>query len=99
MYFAVFATDKPGAAQQRSDLQPGFIAYLRDHPGHPDVTVHNGGPLLAEDGASMVGTLLTVEAPSREAVQAFMAGSPYGEAELFANVQIRQWDWATGRPG
>jgi len=99
MYFAAFATDKPGLTQQRSGLQPDFIAYLRDHPDHPDVTVHNGGPTLAEDGASIVGLLLTVEAPSREAVQAFMADSPYGKAGLFADVQIRQWDWMTGRPG
>lgn len=47
MYFAVFATDKPSTTQQRSDLQPDFIAYLRDHRDHPDVTVHNGGPLSA----------------------------------------------------
>ncbi|MYF08787.1 MAG: hypothetical protein F4092_01480 [Rhodospirillaceae bacterium] len=47
MFFAVFATDKPSTTQQRSDLQPNFIAYLRDHRDHLDVTVHNGGPLSA----------------------------------------------------
>ena len=99
MYFAVFATDKPGVSQQRSDLQPDFIAYLRDHPDHPDVTVHNGGPTLAEDGQSIVGLLLTVEGPSREAVQAFMADSPFGRAGVMADLQVRQWDWMTGRPG
>jgi len=99
MYFAVFATDKSGVSQQRSDLQPDFIAYLRDHPDHPDVTVHNGGPTLAEDGESIIGLLLTIEAPSREAVQAFMADSPFGRAGVIADLQVRQWDWMTGRPG
>ena len=99
MYFAVFATDNPGVSQQRSDLQPDFIAYLRDHPDHPDVTVHNGGPTLAEDGESIIGLLLTVEAPSREAVRAFMADSPFGRAGVSADLEVRQWDWMTGRPG
>lgn len=99
MYFAVFATDKSGVSQQRSDLQPDFIAYLRDHPDHPDVTVHNGGPTLADDGESIIGLLLTIEAPSREAVQAFMADSPFGRAGVIADLQVRQWDWMTGRPG
>ncbi len=99
MYFAVIGMDKQGVAQTRSDLQQDFIAYLRNHPGHPDVTVLNGGPMLAEDGESMVGTLLTVEAPSRAAVAAFVEDSAYGKAGLFADVQIRQWDWMTGRPG
>ena len=99
MYFAVIGTDKPGVAQTRSELQHSFIAYLRDHPEHPDVTVHNGGPMLAEDGASIVGTLLAIEAPSREAAQSFVMDSPYAKADLLADVQVRQWDWRTGRPG
>lgn len=99
MYFAVIGTDKPGVAQERSDLQPSFIAYLRGHPDHPDVTVHNGGPMLAEDGESIVGLLLVVEAPSREAAEAFAMDSPFAKAELLADLQVRQWDWRTGRPG
>ena len=99
MYFAVIGTDKPGVEKARSELQDSFIAYLRDHPDHPDVTIHNGGPMLAENGESIVGTLLTIEAPSREAAQAFVMDSPYAKAELLADVQVRQWDWRTGRPG
>ena len=99
MYFAVIATDKQGVAEKRSGLQDSFIAYLRDHPDHPDVTVHEGGPMLADDGESIVGLLLVVDAPSREAAQAFATGSPFGTAGIFADLQVRQWDWRTGRPG
>ena len=98
MYFVVIGTDKPGVAQTRSELQQSLIAYLRDHPDHPDVTVHHGGPMLAEDGASIVGLLWVVEAPSREAAQAFATDSPFARAELLADLQVRQWDWRTGRP-
>ena len=98
MYFAVIGMDKQDLAETRSDLQDAFIAYLRDHPDHPDVTVHNGGPMFNDTGDSMVGTLLTVDAPSREAVQSFAMDSPYGKADLFGDLQIRPWDWRTGRP-
>ena len=99
MYFAVIGMDKPGVAQTRSEVQGSLIAYLRDHPDHPDVTVHNGGPMLAEDGESIVGMLWVIEAPSREAAQAFAMDSPFARAELLADLQVRQWDWRTGRPG
>ena len=99
MYFVVIGTDKPDVAQARSDLQSALIAYLRDHPDHPDVTVHNGGPMLAEDGESIVGMLWVVEATSREAAQAFATDSPFARAELLADLEVRQWDWRTGRPG
>ena len=99
MYFVVIGKDKPGVAQTRSDLQDSFIAYLRDHPDHPEVTLHEGGPMLAEDGESIVGLLLVVEAPSREAAQAFAMDSPFGRADIFADLEVRQWDWRTGRPG
>ena len=95
----VIGTDKPGIAQARNDLQNSLIAYLRNHPDHPEVTVHNGGPMLAEDGESIVGMLWVVEAPSREAAQAFAMDSPFAKAELLADLQVRQWGWRTGRPG
>ena len=98
MYFVVTGTDKPGVAQTGRDLQSALIAYLRDHPDHPDVTVHNGGPMLAEDGESIAGMPWVVEAPSREAAQAFATDNPFATAELLADLQVRQWDWRTGRP-
>ena len=43
MYFVIFGTDKPGVEQQRQDAVDNVASYLKDHPGHPDVTVHCGG--------------------------------------------------------
>ncbi len=99
MYFVVFVTDKPGVEHRRGDLQDAFSGYLRSRADHPDVTVHHGGPTLADDGVGTVGLLMVVEAPSRDAVQAFLDGSPFGKADIFADIRIRQWDWRTGRPG
>ena len=99
MYFAVFATDRPGASQTRNDLAEDFHNYLHDHPCHPGVVLHHGGPTLAEQDEAIVGTLLLLEAPSLDAVQAFVADSPYARADVFGDAQIRRWNWITGRPG
>lgn len=99
MYVVAWVTHKPGRVQAGSELQGAFIDYLRNHPEHPGVVVHNAGPTLADDSEAIVGLLLIVEAPSLEAARAFLADSPYGKADVFAETQARPWDWRTGRPG
>ncbi len=99
MYIVAYVTHKPGRVQSGSELQDTFIDYLRTHPDHPGVVVHNGGPTLDDDSASIVGLLLILEAPSVEAAQAFLADSPYGKADVFAETEFRPWEWRTGRPG
>lgn len=99
MYFAIFVTHKPEAIERRNELFDEFVAYLRDHPDHPDVVVHHAGPTLADDGAKVVGLLNLIEAPSLGAARAFVDDSPYAKAEIFADVHVRPWDWLTGRPG
>ena len=99
MYVVAFVTHKPGRVEAGSETQDAFIDYLRNHPDHPDVVVHNAGPTLSDDSQSIVGLLLVAEAPSLEAAHAFLADSPYGKADIFADVQVRPWEWRTGRPG
>ena len=98
MYFVIFMTDKPGVGQTRIDMMDTIRPYLQDHPAHPGVRLHHSGPTLAEDGETINGSLLLVEAPSLEAVQAFVADHPLNKAELLAECQVRPWDWRTGRP-
>ena len=99
MYIAAFITNKPGAAEARSESFEAFRAYLHNHPAHPDVVVHHGGPTLADDGESIVGLVLVIEAPSLDAARAFLDDSPYAKAGIFAERELREWEWATGRPG
>jgi len=98
MYFVVFITHKPDMGSRRSGLQDSFRSYLRDHPDHPDVVYHHGGPTIAENGEDVDGLLLAIEAPSIEAARSFVADSPYAKADIFAESQVRRWDWTTGRP-
>ena len=99
MYCIAFVTHKDGMEEERARLSDAFTAYLHDRAGNPDVTVHQGGPTLGDDGESVNGLLLALEAPSLDAARAFVAGSPYGQAGLFAESHVRPWRWLTGRPG
>ena len=99
MYYVVFATHKPGRVQTGGELQNAFADYLSNHSDHPGIVVHNGGPTLSDDSETPVGTLLIVEAASLEAARGFVADSPYGKADVFAESEVRPLDWRTGRPG
>ena len=98
MHVVAFVTHKPGLVQEGSDIQGAYTDYLQNHPEHPEIVVCHAGPTLADDSETIVGLLLVVEAPSLEAARAFLAGSPYGKAGVFAETQIRQWNWRTGVP-
>ena len=56
------------------------------------------GPIPSEDGTVRNGSLIVVDAPSVEAARAFVADSPFGRAELFAELHIRPLVWLIGRP-
>lgn len=98
MYIVVFATDKPAMAGVRSAHFDANKEYLHDHPDHPDVVLHHAGPIRSEDGTARNGSLILVDAPSVEAARAFVADSPFGRADLYGELQVRPFDWVTGRP-
>ncbi|WP_431025561.1 YciI family protein [Halomonas sp. H5] len=95
-FFVLWATDKPGGLARRQQLRPRHRAYL-DAPGRHAVKVLQGGPTLDPRGNDMNGTLLIIEANSREDVEAFAADDPYARAGLFEHVEIRPWLWTRGR--
>ena len=65
---------------------------------HPDVTVHHAGPTIADDGEMLADVMLVLEAPSLDAARAFIADSPFAKADVFADSDIRQFDWITSNP-
>jgi uncharacterized protein len=96
MYFAVWATDRPGMLVERQRVRDAHRARLRD-PGAHALRVRLGGPTLDEAGA-MNGTLLVVEAEHIDAVRRFMAEDPYMLAGVYAALDIRPWAWGLGQP-
>ena len=96
MYFVIFGTDKPGVLAIREETRPKHRVHLRETKRK--VKVHHGGPTLGDDGKSMNGTLLVVEADNLEEVRGFVADDPYSKAGIFEKIEIRPWAWTTGVP-
>jgi hypothetical protein len=46
------------------------------------------GPLVADDGQTMLGSLLAIDFPSRDAAHAWLADEPFTRAGLYASVTI-----------
>ena len=94
MYFAVFALDKPGALELRLATRPAHLEYLKTLAG----ALKAGGPLMTDDGKEPRGSMLVYEAGRIEDVRKIVAADPYSKAGLFQSVEIRAWNWLTGRP-
>jgi hypothetical protein len=95
MLFALICTDKPNALAIRKANRPEHLAYLKSLGD----TLLIAGPFTGEDGESMNGSLLVIEASSMSAARDIAAGDPFAKADLFANVEIRPWLWTIGKPG
>ena len=61
------------------------------------VTVLSAGPWL-DDTDVMRGSVLIVKAPSREALETWMADDPYSRAGLMKSVDVRPFKLVIGRP-
>lgn len=87
MYFFIFCNDKPDHQAVRMANREAHLAYLE---GFRDRVVAVG-PTLTDDGDGMNGSVLLMDFPDRAAVDAFLAGDPYGQAGLFDTVTVRPW--------
>ena len=97
MYFAVWATDHEGKLEARMSVRDAHRARLAN-PGAHRVKVVLGGPTLDGAEATMNGSLLVIEAEDIDTVRRFVAEDPYQLAGVYASVDIRPWQWGTGRP-
>jgi len=90
--------DKPGAAALRDRVRPAHKAYL----GTVAERIAFAGPLTADDGVAMIGSLLAIEFPSRAAAHAWLADEPFTRAGLYAGVEIHAfvnlWPQRAGFP-
>jgi uncharacterized protein YciI len=94
MHFVAICLDKPNSLDLRLSNRAAHLEYLRAHAS----TIRTCGPLLHDDGETMIGSMLILDAPSREAAEAILAKDPYKQANLFAKVELRPWRWVIGTP-
>jgi uncharacterized protein YciI len=82
--FIFHLLDKPAAGELRQRMRPEHKAYL----GAMAERIAFAGPLTADDGVAMVGSLLAIDFDSREAAQAWLAAEPFTRAGLYASTSI-----------
>jgi uncharacterized protein YciI len=93
--FLVIGHGRPGASANHDGLRAAHCTFMAEPDNRDSVIV--GGPLLSDDGSEWVGTALTIELPSRPAVDAMLATDPYAQAGLYELVEVHRWRFG-GRP-
>jgi uncharacterized protein YciI len=90
--------DKPDSAARRQRVRPEHKAYL----GAVAERIAFAGPLTHDDGVTMIGSLLAIDFPSRDAAQTWLAGEPFTRAGLYASTEVHAfvnlWPQRAGFP-
>lgn len=94
MLFALTCLDKPDALETRLQTRPAHIEYIRALGDK----VKMGGPLIAEDGETMCGSLILIDADSRAEIEEIAANDPYAKAGVFESVSIQGYKWVINAP-
>ncbi|HEX2553035.1 MAG TPA: YciI family protein [Microvirga sp.] len=87
MLFVIHALDRTGALPQRLAHYDAHRTFLADTSPH-GVRIVMSGPLTADDGAAMIGSLFVVEAPDRASVERFNGADPFHAAGIWERVTI-----------
>jgi hypothetical protein len=84
MHFVVHCLDRPGA----QDLRQRLLQAHRDYLAAAPIRALVSGPLLADDGETMIGSFFLLEAASKEEVLAFQRADPLYRADLWAEIRV-----------
>jgi uncharacterized protein YciI len=76
--------DRPHAGELRQTLRPEHKAYL----AQVSERIAFAGPLVADDGKTMIGSLLAIDFADRTAAAAWFQSEPFNKAGLYAAAQI-----------
>jgi uncharacterized protein YciI len=98
MIFSFILLDKPGTAELRQRLRPEHKAYLAQVADR----MAFAGPFVADDGQTMLGSLLAIDFDSRDAAHAWLAQEPFTRAGLYASTTVHAfvnlWPQRAGFP-
>lgn len=98
MLFMLHGLDKPGQLERRLALRPLHKA----HVGRIADRLAIAGPLFADDGTTMVGSLLVVDFEDRAALDAWLADEPYTQQGVYERMTVQPflnvWPQRTGAP-
>ena len=92
MHWVLLAEDRADAGTIRADTRTDHLEWIAGSIDH----VVRAGPFLADDGETMLGSLLIIDFPDRAAAEAWAAEDPYAKAGLFESVTITAWKQTVG---
>jgi uncharacterized protein len=84
MYFIIHCLDHEGALPTRLATVDAHRAYQAKSP----IPVLISGPLLKDDGATMIGSFFLVEAENHEQMMAYHQVDPFYLAGIWKDVKI-----------
>jgi uncharacterized protein YciI len=84
MHVAIVCKDKANSLDLRMSTRAAHLTYLENS----GVTLLFGGPLLADDAQTPIGSLFIGDFENLEAAKRFSSGDPYALAGLFESVTI-----------
>lgn len=87
MLYVIHCIDKANALPTRLAHYDAHKAFLADTQAF-GVKIVTSGPLVGEDGATMIGSLLIVEAESRDSVMRFNQADPFFKAGIWDLISI-----------
>lgn len=85
MLYVIHMIDRPEGAAVRAATSAAHYEFV----GRYLDSMYLGGPLMAEDGETVIGSMIVKDFDDREAAEAFIAQEPYNQAGLFESVTIR----------
>jgi uncharacterized protein YciI len=95
MLFVIHAQDKPEALSQRLAHYEAHKAFLADTSAY-DISIVMSGPLVDDDGSTMIGSLFVIEAPDRHSVERFNRADPFYAAGIWHNPTITRFNRRQG---
>lgn len=93
MLYIITGRDKQDSANLRQQNRNAHLAYWQ---GFGD-RLRFGGPFVDETGA-MCGSMLALEAENYDKACQAAENDPYNKAGLFAEIEVRGWQWVIKAP-
>ncbi|MCB1715472.1 MAG: YciI family protein [Candidatus Competibacteraceae bacterium] len=87
MLFSFYILDRPDTSEQRLALRPAQY----EHLGKVEDRILTGGPLLADDGETMIGSLLVIDFPDQMAAENWLANAPFTTGGVFGEATVRPY--------
>jgi len=88
MIYAFVLIDRPDAAALRQQVRPAHKAYIAAVAER----IAFAGPLLHDDGATALGSLLAIDFDDRAGAEAWLAAEPFTCAGVYASAAVHAFD-------